>query len=500
MNPKLRSVLFWIHLVCGLIVGLVVGVMSFTGAAIAFESQIVDWADRDARHAALPAQGTPRLTLEEMLAKVKEAKPAVPPSGVTVYPEADSMVSVALGRGTAVYVHPFTGEVREQGAQGWRKFFHTMEELHRWLAASGDNRAVGKAITGVSNLAFLFLGITGLFLWWPRKWKLRAMRPTLWFRRGLKGKARDFNWHNVIGFWSLPVLVVLTVSGAVISYKWASNLAFTITGNEPPPAQGPIAAAPVPVPTPAPGTKPQPLDAQFATVMSQSQAWETITLRLATPPGAGGNQGGRGEGAPRGEGGRGDGAPRGEGGRGEGAPRGEGGRGEGAPRGEGGRGEGAPREGGPRAEGAPRGEGSPKAEGFVRGEGDRGQGRGGPGGAGKGGPQASAFTVREVERWPLFATVAVSVDPFTAQPLKTEAYADFNSGRKLRTWLRFLHTGEAFGWFGQLIAALASFGAVFLVYTGYALSWRRFVPRRRTQPAATAAPAAPPTESETHAA
>ncbi|MBN8232555.1 PepSY domain-containing protein [Corallococcus macrosporus] len=445
MNPKLRSVLFWIHLVSGLVVGLVVAVMSFTGAAIAFESEIVDWADRDARHAAPPAQGTPRLTLEEMIAKAKEAKPAAQPSGVTVSPEPDSMVTVALGRGAAVYVHPYTGEVREQGAQGWRAFFHTMEELHRWLAASGDNRAVGKAVTGVSNLAFLFLGITGLFLWWPRKWTLRSMRPTLWFRRGLKGKARDFNWHNVIGFWSLPVLVVLTASGAVISYRWASNLIFTLTGNEPPAAQGPMATPPVPVPTPAPGTKPQPLDAQFAAVMKQSNAWEAITLRLATPPGPGG------QGGPRAEGG---------------APRGE---------------------GGPRAEGAPRGEGGP-----------RGEGRGGPGGPK--GPQASAFTVREQERWPLFATNTVSVDPFTTQTLKTETYADFNSGRKVRTWMRFLHTGEALGWVGQLIAALASIGAVFLVYTGYALSWRRFVPRRRTQPAAPAIAAPPAVESETHAA
>ncbi|MHA7631199.1 PepSY-associated TM helix domain-containing protein [Corallococcus sp. M7] len=498
MNPKLRSILFWIHLISGLIVGLVVGVMSFTGAAIAFESEIVDWADRDARHAAPPAQGTPRLTMEEMLAKVKEAKPAVAPSGVTVYPEADSMVTVALGRGASVYVHPYTGEVREPGAQGWRSFFHTMEDLHRWLAASGDNRAVGKAITGVANLAFLFLGITGLFLWWPRKWNLRAMRPILWFRRGLKGKARDFNWHNVIGFWSLPVLVVLTASGAVISYKWASNLVFTLTGNEPPAAQGPMTAAPVAVPTPAPGTQPQPLDAQFAAVMKQSNAWEAITLRLATPQGAGG-PGGRPEGAPRGEGGpRAEGASRGEGGqRGEGAPRGERmARAEGAPQGEG-----APRgEGGPRAEGGARGEGGPRAEGGARGEGGprgegRAEGRGGPKG-----PQASAFTVREQERWPLFATNTVSLDPFTAQTLKTETYADFNSGRKLRTWLRFLHTGEALGWVGQLIAALASFGAVFLVYTGYALSWRRFVPRRKTQPVASAAPVAPPAESNTNAA
>ena len=33
------------------------------------------------------------------------------------------------------------------------------------------------------------------------------------FRRQATGRARDFNWHNVIGFWCAPVLIVLTASG-----------------------------------------------------------------------------------------------------------------------------------------------------------------------------------------------------------------------------------------------------------------------------------------------
>ncbi|MCY1032379.1 PepSY-associated TM helix domain-containing protein [Corallococcus sp. BB11-1] len=465
MKPGLlRSVLFWIHLASGLIVGLVVGVMSFTGVALAFEPQLIDQADRDARHAAPPPPGTPRLSVEAMLAKVKEARPGAQPTAVTLFPEPDSVVSVATGRNSAVYVHPFTGEVREQGAKGLRAFFHTMEDAHRWLAVSGEQRAIGKAVTGVSNLAFFFLGLTGLFLWWPRKWTLRSLRPTLWFRGGLKGKARDFNWHNVIGFWSLPVLLVLTASGAVISYKWASNLVFTLTGNPAPNAQGPSVSPPVPVPTPAPGARPQEMDALFAVAMTQAKPWETITLRLPTPPKDNAAPGaGQGEGGPRGEG-----RPKGEG-----APRGE---------------------GGPRGEGAARGEGGPKG-------GAAGEGRpGGPGGAGRGGPQASTFTVREQDRWPLFSTVQVSLDPFTGQALRTETYADFNSGRKVRTWLRFLHTGEALGWLGQLVAGLASLGAVFLVYTGYSLSWRRFFPRRRTQTEAPEVVTPASTESKTNAA
>jgi hypothetical protein len=40
-------------------------------------------------------------------------------------------------------------------------------------------------------------------------------------------------------------------------------------------------------------------------------------------------------------------------------------------------------------------------------------------------------------------------------------------------WIRFSHTGEAGGLFGEAVAAVASTGAVFLACTGLALAIRR---------------------------
>ena len=96
-----------------------------------------------------------------------------------------------------------------------------MIDWHRALGFSGENRAIGRAITGACNAAFLFLALSGLYLWWPRRWTGARLRKSIWFRRGLSCRARDFNWHNVTGFWSLPVIVVLTASGMMISYGWA---------------------------------------------------------------------------------------------------------------------------------------------------------------------------------------------------------------------------------------------------------------------------------------
>lgn len=48
----LRKTLFWLHLG----VGLVVAIMSFTGAALAFKKELVAWAERDVRRITPPTE------------------------------------------------------------------------------------------------------------------------------------------------------------------------------------------------------------------------------------------------------------------------------------------------------------------------------------------------------------------------------------------------------------------------------------------------------------
>ena len=88
---------------------------------------------------------------------------------------------------------------------------------------------------------FWSLAVSGLYLWWPRKWSPQHTRAILTFRRTRTGRARDFNWHNVIGFWCAPAIIVMTVSGAVISYPWATNLVYRVMGSTPP-TRGAVAA------------------------------------------------------------------------------------------------------------------------------------------------------------------------------------------------------------------------------------------------------------------
>jgi uncharacterized iron-regulated membrane protein len=68
----------------------------------------------------------------------------------------------------------------------------------------------------------------------------------------------------------------------------------------------------------------------------------------------------------------------------------------------------------------------------------------------------------------------LTVDGRTGEVLKHETIGDLTTGRRIRSYIRFIHTGEVFGFVGQTIAGVVSLAACFLVYTGWMLTWRRF--------------------------
>jgi len=425
----MRKILFWMHLAAGCTAGAVVLIMSVTGVALTYEKQMMRWADK--RSLQTQPQGTAPMPVEMMIARVREQRGALP-STVTWRNGLNEPVLMSYGRDDLAYADPATGIVLGTGNQSVRGFFRVMTDWHRWLGQDGTGRATGRAITGACNLAFLFIVMSGLYLWFPREWTRRHFGAILWFRGGLGGKARDFNWHNVIGFWCLVPLFFIVISGAVISYPWASNLVYSLTGTEPP----------------------------------------------ALTKGGEGKKGG-GKGGKRGNGD----LKESEGQRAEGKRGTRDGKRGGVERAEGKRGPGGP--GGP---GGPAGFGAAPPldlplEGinaaFERAQTARGRW------------ESITLRLPGSERAPLVFTVdeagpgradlrsTVTVRRDTGEVLVASDYDAFNAGRKARTWLRFAHTGEVYGMTGQTIAGIASLGGVFLVYTGIALSLRRFAAWRR---------------------
>ena len=277
---RLRKIIFWCHLPVGVTAGIVILIMSVTGVLLAYEKQITSWADTRGYRAAPPAHETRHLPVETLAAKAREARGANP-TAITLKSDPEAPAEIAFGRETSLFVNPYSGHVLGEGSQRARSFFRTVTDWHRWLGAKGDNRNVARAITGACNLGFLFLVASGFYLWWPRSWNLKAVRNVTWFRRGLPAKARDFNWHNTIGFWSAIPLFIIVISAVVISYTWAGNLVYRIVGETPPapranqqPARtnnGESSAEPI--------TK---LDSAWSVAEQQVNDWRSISLQLPT--------------------------------------------------------------------------------------------------------------------------------------------------------------------------------------------------------------------------
>jgi uncharacterized iron-regulated membrane protein len=297
-----RSIVFWMHLVAGVVAGLVILVMSVTGALLALKPQIVTVIESKVR-TVTPPPGAARLKPEALLASVKASRSEARPASVTVLADPAASAAVALGRDGTIYVDPYSGAVLGEGSKSAQQFFRGVEDWHRWLAVSGDHRTLARSVTGAANLAFFFLAITGPYLWLPRTWSWSNVRAVIWFRAARGGRARDFNWHNVIGLWCAPILVILTITGVVMSYPWANATLYRLAGSPLPVANaGPGGPGGGPV-GPGNGQAGLPnaqardgegrgaptldtLDQAWTRAVEQVPTWKSITARLPARAGA----------------------------------------------------------------------------------------------------------------------------------------------------------------------------------------------------------------------
>jgi uncharacterized iron-regulated membrane protein len=302
---KFRTLLFWPHLIAGVIAGVVILVMSVTGVLLTYERQIEAWADSHLRSAP-PSADARRMPVETLLATMARDHPDVSPTTVAIESAPDAPVAYSVARRT-LYVDAYSGRLLGEGNEGVRGFLGDIRSWHRWFAVEGEGRATARAVTGWSNLLFLFIVMSGIYLWFPRTWTWAQFKAVLAFRRAYgTSKARDFNWHNVIGAWSAIPLFIVVLTAVPISFPWASALVYRAVGEEPPArggggaagargagpgraagagragADGGRAGAREARREPSPAVSYAGLNALWARAEQQVPAWRTISLRLPT--------------------------------------------------------------------------------------------------------------------------------------------------------------------------------------------------------------------------
>lgn len=272
----IRTTIFWLHLACGVSAGLVVLMMSVTGVVLTYERQAQVWEDRS--YYAEPEAGQQSMTADQLIVASRNLE-GFEPTSLMLSSDPTAPAVLREGRSQTQYLNPYSGEAYNPHSDSLSAFFSTVRSWHRWFNMTGDSRDSARVITGAANLMFLFLVLSGIYLWLPKIYAWATIRARVWFNASnSNATARDFNWHHVFGFWAALPLVVIISTATVFNYSWANNLVYQLAG-EAPPVRG--SSANVEASLPAPVSR-VPYADLVDTAKTYSTEWHTITL--AIPP------------------------------------------------------------------------------------------------------------------------------------------------------------------------------------------------------------------------
>ncbi|MEW9701223.1 PepSY-associated TM helix domain-containing protein [Paenibacillus sp. SI8] len=212
----MRKIVLTIHLFLSLILGLFVVVTCTTGSLLMIEPDV------ERLFHPIAQQPTPGDVGVKVIQQQADAMNPDLKSDRIEWPAQDGFYHIHLTKDGGkdaglVYADPGTGEVFGEVQQERREPFATIYSLHRYFLLTN---VIGKTqaafFVGYLGIGLLLILLTGAYLWWPglRKWALgfRVIRN--------RGKlAHNMSLHKMIGIISIPVLLIITLTGVVNAYE-----------------------------------------------------------------------------------------------------------------------------------------------------------------------------------------------------------------------------------------------------------------------------------------
>lgn len=218
----------WVHLWPSIVSGIVLVFVCLTGTIIVYGDEIMDWTAGDAKYV---KAGTKRISSEAIEEKLKKEYPDYmisefvffrdPKRSIRLRAFNPKDVSLAM-----IYMDPYTGEVIKKDNTIY--FFFVTAHLHASLLAG----EIGHWIVAISTIIFVISCITGLILWWPKRWTKTTRQASFTIKWKAKFKRLNYDLHNVFGFYSLIVCLVLSVTGLMIFFPSLTDMTIKATGGE----------------------------------------------------------------------------------------------------------------------------------------------------------------------------------------------------------------------------------------------------------------------------
>jgi uncharacterized iron-regulated membrane protein len=215
----LRKFLLRLHLYAGLVAGTFLLLLGVTGSLMVFENEI----DRVLNPTLTRVQpGEKRVSLREMKSSLEATYPGRTVVAFSISPKSDTAWGATLNSKTEqealnLAFNPYTGEVL--GVESDRNnFVSNVHDFHLRLMM-GDT---GGSIVSWAAVLLLFLSLSGIVLWWPRK------RLTVRWQGPLTQV--NFELHQVLGIYLSLFLMIFSITAIVIHWEsGATQLANRIT-------------------------------------------------------------------------------------------------------------------------------------------------------------------------------------------------------------------------------------------------------------------------------
>lgn len=206
----------WLHLWLGISSGIVVVIVALTGCLFVFCDDIIDALAGKALRVE-QVQG-PKLPPEVLLQEFHKQLPDRRAFYFMSYRDPQRTFKVGSSgkddRFQFTWMDPYTGKVLK--SSGAYYFFYVVAHVHSGEMPFGE---MGGLIVQIATWIFLVELITGLILWWPKKWTKATKAQAFKIKWKASFKRVNYDLHNVPGFYSLLPGLLLTVTGLIIVNK-----------------------------------------------------------------------------------------------------------------------------------------------------------------------------------------------------------------------------------------------------------------------------------------
>ncbi|GAA4442014.1 PepSY-associated TM helix domain-containing protein [Ravibacter arvi] len=222
---RLRRFNDWFHLWVGIASGIPVIIISLTGALLVFEHEILEMS-RSWWKVEIPADATP-LPPSVIRSRVAEQLPEMKVRRLWYYGEGRPVKITPDNSDSLIFVSPYTGRVL--ALEDHENVFEFIEEghFHLWLPDK-----IGTQVVSWSTAVFFFLLVTGMVLWWPKKWSGRDVKQAFTIKWKARFKRINYDLHNVLGFYTLSLAVIMAFTGLMMGFAFFNKSVLKMLGGQ----------------------------------------------------------------------------------------------------------------------------------------------------------------------------------------------------------------------------------------------------------------------------